>query len=186
MAVITTTFSPLPVSFPFINPYGEPLQWQTGIPRSELVFSVVDQDITLAGVGDTQRVIFNCTLPTGFAYVITEGNMRITGADFADWQNQAFSALSSEATTTPIWDSVFPMPGIDVTEGPTFGNVIYTSGVTNKIVIPAGGLNGRWRWKVDNLVTNGIAMKLTGFARALVFDRNQAQQWQVNTPLPVR
>jgi len=186
MAVVTTTLDPAPVRFPYINPYGQPLQWQTGIPREELVFSVVAEDIPIAAGGNTQRLVLNNILPPVDAYVLVEAKFAIDGVDFADWSTEAFSNLVSERLVTPVWSILLRCPGVDTLEGPSTGRVTFESQVSNKVLLSADAGGGQLRFKVDNNTADGAAMNVTSFVRFLVFERNQASQWSVNTPQPTR
>lgn len=186
MAIVTTTITPPGVRFPYINPYGQPLQWQTGIPREELIFAVKDEAVVVATGGDTQRIVLNNILPQVDAYVLVEAKWIVQSVDFADWSINAFSNLVSERLVTPQYSVHLQCPGLSVTEGPADGGVVYESAVSNKIILSADAGGGQLRFKVDNNTADGAAATVTSLVRFLVFDRNQAQQWSVNSPQPIR
>lgn len=186
MAVVTTSLTPTPARFPYANPYGPPGVWSTGIPREELIFTEIAAAIAVATGGNTQRLIINLNLPSTDAYVLVEANFSISGADADEWNAQAFSRLQSEASGVPIWSIDFQCPGLEVPEGATSGTRVYSSGVSNKVIVSAGTSGGLMFFKTDNNTADGSLMTVNLFARFLVFDRIQAQNFSVNTPTPTR
>lgn len=186
MAVITTTLTPTPARFPYINPYGPPEVWATGIPREELIFTALGEAIAVATGGNTQRLVVNMNLPAQDAYVLVEASLALSGADNDEWNVQGFSRLISERTGAALWAIMFPFPGIEVPEGASAGRKIYSSGVSNKVLLTKHPDGGQLVFKTDNNTADGSVMSFEIFARFLVFDRIQAQNYNVNSPVPTR
>lgn len=187
MATIDSAPTLAAVRAPFINQFGQPDVWATLVPRSELVFSALGFAITLSGVGDDQRVIINCDLPSGFAYVLMEASLSIDGAEADEWDTNAFCSLAdSAADVTAKWKKCLHAPGLLGNSAATSFTRCYVVSAASKIILPGPGLTGRLQLRTMNLTTNKAALVGTAYARFLLFDVNQAQFNAIHTPVPVR
>lgn len=187
MADILTTITVPGREFPYINPYGEPVQWQTPIPRSEIVFNVVNSAITLSGSGDTQRVLINCFLPTTYAYVLVSAGFVIEGALASQWSDNAYVNIADGTSNgTLTWKKYLQAPSLLASASVGQGLRAYrVDPGLSKIIIPLVDA-GKLEMISQDLNLNEAAINCSVFCRFLVFDRNQAQHWSVNTPIPTR
>lgn len=191
-ATISTTIAPAPIRFPYVNPLGEPAVWQTIIPRAELVFSAIDSSITLSGVGDDQRLFVHVDLPESFAYVFIEGSILIQGLDVDAWEANASYRIDSQiggglwAFTENSTSVLAQTNGLSASDNFTR---TYAIPAFKKIIIPGLASDSgvtRATFNVQNLTTNQAVALGTVFFRFLEFDRNQAQNFAINSPVPVR
>lgn len=187
MALTTTTFSPPGVQFPYIGIGVAAAQYITAIPSAEIVHTVRDEAITVAGSGNEQVVIITCDLPASFCYVLVESWFRITSDNADDWDQQAVANFTDSLTA-----SVVTMPLIydnDQLGRNSVAELSRTYGlktVPSKLIVPTSNDDARVTVKIFNVVQNGGVGVMKFYARFLRFDRNQAQYWQVNTPVLTR
>jgi len=185
MAVITTTIASTPRRNPFINPYGDLVSWNSPIPSAELFFAEVATILTAGAVGDSQRMVLNMDLPRSFGYVLVEGNFRISGVDGEDWDDNGSARVATEIVAPITWSSYLQCPSLFNPLGSAFGARAYRCDTINKLIVP-GKTDGTLEIKVNNLNLNGSECTVDSMFRFLVFDVNQAQNYQVNTPVPTR
>lgn len=189
MAIETTTVLLTESSVPYIGAAPTRVQWPTNIPRSEKIFTAINFAVTVASGGDTQAIIVTCVLPEGFAYVMLEGAVQLTGADIADWNPAVFATLD-DRTANPQLRDVYQVDRGGVASAGGAGAGLTTCyrclNCPTKMLIPSASPGGQNRWVLENLVVDGAAMTVICYFRFLVFDLNQAYYWAVNTPMPVR
>lgn len=191
MALITTTLNPLATPLPFIAPAPAIDLWNTPIPRGEIVFIESAAAITIAGVGDDQRLTINCNLPVGFGYVMAETNMMLTSSDAAQWEAVCGFRLRDENGGNHRWTihRRFEASATVITIGGSGKNRIYElvqNDPPRKMVICNLAAPGQLTVNVRNLTTNQAAGTLDFFTRFYQYDLNQAFRYAVNTPTLVR
>lgn len=190
MALITTTLTPLATQLPFIAPAPSIELWETQVPRGEIVFVEQAAAITIAGVGDDQKLQINCDLPRGFAYVLVGSNMMITGADVAQWQNNAsFRLRDSNDAASARWTihQRYQADSTVMTIGATLNKVYeLESKAVSKVILCNLSVPGQLKIQVRNITTDQAAGTVDFFARFFQYDLNQAFRWAVNSPVLVR
>lgn len=189
MAVVTSTVLLTESSVPYIGAAPTRDQWPTNIPRSEKIFTAINAAVTVAAGGDTQAIVMNQVLAEGFAYVMLEGAVQLSGADVADWNTAIFATLD-DTTANPRFRDIYQVDRGGVSSvgggGAALSTCYRCTSCPTKMLIPSTSPGGQNRWVLENIVPDGVAMTVICFFRFLVFDLNQAYHWAVNTPLPVR
>lgn len=190
MATTLTALTATQTIIPYVG--GANIDFQlTGIPRAEMIFSLSDAVITIAGSGEDQAVVITCTLPTQFAYVFAECsvlNFQIEDAtDIADWDDICVCRIRNQGKNA--WKYSFDMfsRGVYQTSTVNFDRSYHLANnhPLQKVIVPGTSCNLTLQF--FNPVIDGKAGIIQGFfCRFWVFDVNQAQQWPVNTPVPVR
>ncbi len=191
MALITTTYSVAAGNLildrqGYIG-YSDAERRFTSIPRGELSFSVKNGPITLSGVGDTQALDINCTLPPGFAYVLEDMSIfNLGGVDADAWGNFGECRIIN---TPPrgAWNQAFDLrsPGEYFQSGTTTAKSFFIPyNPFQKLIIPQGTCN--LFTSLFNDTTNQSAMTFSYLARFWIFDIEQALHQPVNWPIPVR
>lgn len=194
MATTSTTFTPGATLVPYIGPIPTQLLWDTIIPRAEILFTEKAGAVIAAAAGDDQRFLFDCIMPTGFAYAFQDFSMGIIGAeagDIDDWEDNANLTLRdsslSAADSTWIYQLGAEKAPAAAAISPTLDRGVYRSFAPylKKLIIPrpSGGI---LQFLAYNLTIDGGPITIEGFARFLQYDLNQAYRAIVNTPVPVR
>lgn len=197
MAIITTTLVPGPQRFPFIGQSPDMEQWTTEIPKAEILFAEVGTSITLAGVGDSQRLAIVCDLPVSYAYVYLGGTVMLretVAGDLANWDDEAEFFIDNSPSSVGAqgrwrWHQRMRKDPVGAISG---GSVTLVESVFQgdlelpKVIIPLPNDQVRLVFQVDNVSTNDAAMTTDFFFRFLQFDLNQAFFWAVNMPTLVR
>lgn len=185
MATTATLFTPTGKAFPFIGIGVAAAQLITPIPSAEFVFQIIGGTVTVAAGGEDQSILVNCNLPRSFCYVLVELTCRIESGDAADWLLASSCTLQDSAAEP---DTVIPI----VFENVSFGalgsgqRTYQAANVPSKLIVPLSVDNGVLATFFKNPVVDGVAGTLHFYARFLRYDRNQAQFWQVNTPVLIR
>lgn len=192
-------FEPIGKQFPFIGMGGAYAQPPYNfLPSAELIFTIVNGAVTVAAAGEDQSLMINCDLPRSFCYVLVDCSLFLDCRDADEWDQGTSSLLQNATTATP--DVIIP---VEISNDfLAFGSSsvgandvrIYTlKNRPSKVIVPTSALgaggptsNGRLRVFLGNTTIDGVAGIIHFHARFLVFDRNQAQHWQVNTPVLVR
>lgn len=188
MATTTTTVSPQPVPFPYSG-MPDVIGEKTGIPRGEISFSEPDGSIIVAESAELQRLNIRCCLPIGYAYVLREMHLSLSGADTADWSLFGHG-IWQDAETASIRKHVmaFPLfsPGVIPLETLTRSN--YRSvNIPKQVVLPVSTAEGPILIAtLVNPVADGTLMKFLFSARFLQYDIEQSFHYSVNSPAPVR
>lgn len=188
---VPTGFNPAPLLFAFTN-VGGAILVKTDIPRQEVIYSIVNGDIASGGGGDAQSVAIDCALPDGYAYAMSECWMSISGEDAEDWDPVAFSLFTdgegSDRTLAITPEGI--SHGFSGNDTGTFGPTVRTYNwpiVPKVLVLPVtkgGGVT--YRVKTANQTVNDTEMNLHFFARFWMYDIEQAHEYGVNVPTPVR
>lgn len=190
MALVTTTLTPPPSIFSYSG-MSDVVGVMTDVPRAEVHFTLDSGDVTLSGVGDTQRLIINCVTPQGYAYVMREVHFAMFADDIDDWGAIAWLGFQDgESAGTRSFRSPMEMfsDGTMVRGGGLTAARIWTpKAIVKQVVIPNDPKEGcLLEVFVNNNVTNGDAAIAFFSARLLQFDIEQANNFAVNNPSPVR
>ncbi len=186
MAIVTTSIIPTLTYFPWADRGGvieESIQ-----PVGELIANSRDEPVTLSGVGDTQELRWNWTLPPNNSYVCIDLtatiNIPAAANTWEDVNSLIFFDTTELAAQTFEW-------GI----GLISDGVAHQAGTVNqgKFYRPASPLptfqqnaGGSWQAAFVNLTTNEPAANFNGTARFLVYTIGQQYDAAVNTPLLIR
>lgn len=185
MPTTGTLFTPALKFFPFIG-LGPAAQVITPIPSAEVTFSVISGAITVAAAGNDQSIIVNCDLPRSFCYVLAECSMRISSNDGDNWDQECFTDLQ-DSQSAPIDVIPVRMNNLELSHASSASFArTYVAEPPNKVIVPLGVDDGRLSIFLQNVTIDGAVGSLRFYARFLRFDRNQAQFWQVNTPVLIR
>lgn len=189
MAQIQTTITPAARIFPFTG-LGETGQQRSMLPRAEVVFSGIDVAVTIAGAGDSQRLLIDCQLPLNFAYAIAECSLQLKSTDVVNWKPIGKLALQdSDATGRTFQTSV---------ELESRGTIEVVSSALARVWTPNRPLPrivmlqvpGEAQSRVDLSVSNATLDQAAGtaifYVRVLQYDITQAHSVLVNTPQLVR
>lgn len=187
MATTGTLFSLEGKPFPFIGIGVAAAQVITPIPSAEIVFQVVSGVITVAAGGLDQSIFINCNLPRTFCYVLVEVFFRIESADAGDWDAATVTTIEDSSSQATV---LIPLRLTNDSIGHTSTAIASRSysleTPITKLIVPLGPDDGKLSIFLQNDTIDGAAGILHFFARFLRYDRNQAQFWQVNTPVLVR
>lgn len=186
MAVTQTTLNPTPTRLPLIAPVGEPDIWWSQYPKAEIVFALAGAAVTVAGIGNTQRLVINCVLPSTFAYVLQDLTLNMTSAtDIDDWQSATLTNIRDG--NPPIWTQWLPFEGLSTGghAGITFKTWALTTPPTNKTLL---GINPdpRLQVTIDNPVITGEVAVANLFCRFYQYDLNQGYRTAINAPILTR
>lgn len=189
MANIQTVFAPDPVLFGFTGLPGGAQLDKTAYPRQEVLFKILDGDVTISGVGDTQDIAITCDLPQNFAYALSEIFLEIHGDDVATWDVAALGILQDGTNVGRTMNLCFEGLGKNVmfntsgSFGPLSRAYQFVS-IPQVILVPTDAPS--LKIKLGNDTTDQSAMNINFVARLLMFDISQAHSAQVNTPIPIR
>lgn len=188
MATTTTNLTPAAELFGFTGLPGA-LQERSAVPRQEVIFNIIDGDITVAAGGADQDLSITCNLPVNFSYALMEVHLAINGADAADWGNSALAIWTDGDATDRTIACLFEgtSKGVAGTSSSSFGALSRQYTFADKptvILLPAN--EPKLVLKVANSTIDGAAMNTHFMARMLMFDIDQAHHWEVNTPMPIR
>ncbi len=188
MATTATTVNLIGKPFPFIGIGIPAAQLPTHLPSAELNFSTEGtKSITVAGAGEDQSLFITCPLPRSFCYVLVEATMRIASVAGADWDQEAQSdlkdSISSPFMSIPV---LFDNPSIGHGSSTEVTRTYQVTLPPKKLIVPLAVDDARFGIKVFNTTIDGEVGTVEFYARFLRYDRNQAQFWQVNTPVYTR
>lgn len=182
MALITTTITPPPQIFGYSTVSGAAIA-DTNAPRGEVVFSANNEDITLAGVGDTQLAIMIMVLPQNYAYALVDLFLEMQAIDQEDWDTHALCVIN--ATENQGLKFNLESTGTSLFTG-TLQARSYSAPVLPKAVLRPVGMGTSVSINLSNRVTNGAASGLTLYARFLQYDVAQHHDVAVNLPILTR
>lgn len=188
MADVNSFFNPSEKGFKFI---GLPNinEFNSYVPRQEIIFGTESGSVTLSGVGDTQSLFFRNVLPAGFAYAMSELSCMIqdtVAGQLDDWKAPTCYITDSDAD-----------PGYKVGLTMRVDTTVLSSGLTKQVwqvesplkqlIIPRGQATDAFvQVGSFNASTNKAALTFWGYARFFQYNLNQAHYWAVNSPVPVR
>lgn len=184
MATTTTTVAMQGTTFPYIGP----TQGYLGVPVAELLFFQAAA-ITVAGSGEDQILNITMALPKGWAYVLSELNFEISGADAADWDDCVRCQIR-DSVASPSFSANLTLCSVP---GETWSTSTAIKGKTyqlldplKKTIISNQAGDGRVFLNVMNRVIDGAAGNTEIFCRLLRYSLEQAHHFSVNNPMPVR
>lgn len=188
MATTTTAFTLLGKPFPFIGIGVPAAQYITWIPSAELIFKVEDGAVVVAAAGADQILVIECPLPRTFCYVLVECSMSLRGATIDDWRQAASCVLidSSASDEKTAMRVVLENEKLANANTADFLRTYQVKNPPAKLVIPRFSDDALFNVTLFDPVIDGALASLDFYARFLRYDRNQAQYWQVNTPVLVR
>lgn len=181
MAVIATTFSPEFTVFPW---EGSPGQAESIRPIGELIANIRDGDVPLTGVGDSQLVRADVTLPVNFTYALTGASVNIITAGVPadnNWDALAsmiFFDTVSGGNQTMEWGIGWRSHG--VTSIDSNSAQMYCPGCPLPTFLQVGG--SLWQSRFTNPTTNDIEATFNMTFRFLMFTISQRFDSLVNTP----
>lgn len=185
MATTATLFTPGLKSFPYIG-IGPAAQVMSPIPSAEVTFSIISGAITVAAAGEDQSIFINCLLPRSFCYVLIECSMRISGIDADAWDQEAFADLQ-DSSSSPVDVIPVRMVNLQLSHNTSISKArTYVASPPSKVVVPLAIDDAKFSIYVQNTTIDDAVGSLRFFARFIRLDRNQAQFWQVNTPVLIR
>jgi len=172
MAIVSTSLTPDAQRLPLIGALGSQAQWVTQIPKAEIIFAEIGQNVTLSGPGDSQRLLINCILPPSYAYVFIEATVQLretVAGDLADWDDQ--SEFFIEPSPAGPWkfyskfskDSVGAFSGGSATLRESTYELI--SPPLRKVIVPNSSASPHLLFTVSNVVENQAAMATNFFFR---------------------
>lgn len=187
MATTATLFTLAGKPFPFIGIGVSAAQLITPIPSAEIVFNLILGTVTVAAAGEDQSVLVNCPLPRSFCYVLVELNMRMIGANAGNWGKGPMATLLDSASDPSTQISLQLENNQGGASSSAIGAFTYqVAHVPPKLIVPLEIDNALLQIFMQNSTIDGAAGTLDFYARFLRYDRNQAQYWQVNTPVLTR
>lgn len=188
MALVQTILSPAPVLFAYVGIGDVLITDRSAIPKSEVVFSGVGEDVTLSGAGDTQRCSINMSLPVNFAYALVDADMTLIGTDAAQWNGTAGLQIQNNNASPSQINHVQGISNGVIVEGarrtwgfnsPGFPKQIISPIVNSASFIFAQAL-------VENNTAEQVAMTCDFYFRWFQYDIEQAHHFAVNQALLVR
>lgn len=189
MATTATVFTLAGAAFPFIGIGIAPAQYITSLPSAEFTFMMDAGAVTVAAAGEDQSIEVICPLPRSFCYVLVECIMTLTSNAADDWDKACRAALNDSASVG-INRLAIPLQMTNTELGHssalTFQRDYQVKPVPSKLIIPQTQDNASLNVKLRNVVIDGNSGTLRFYARFLRYDRNQAQHWQVHTPVLIR
>ncbi len=165
------------------------------IPRAEIVYSYINEDIPAAGLTDIARLQIDIRLPQSYVYVLVDFALSILG-DNADLKAKIPTGL-----TWQLFDAVGAASMVQYSaEAIAIGGVLPVNdnaGLDSRLqysvphkpkvtwlLLP--GEEGRCLINLTADDVNTLAMQSSGYFRFLQYDVNQAHHWGVNTPTLTR
>lgn len=189
MATTLTQFTPQGRTFPFIGIGIPAAQFTTWIPSAEVIFVLPPSSaITVAAAGEDQEVRISCNLPRSFCYVLVESTLRVRGLDAADWDKAAHADLTDSAGSDDKTSIPLNYENVEVSHISTtlLARDYRLLDPPSKLIVPQANDDALLRVQSFNPTVDGAVGVVKFYARFLRYDRNQAQFWQVNTPILVR
>lgn len=188
MATTTSSFTPYARPHPWKG-ITDPAREFSAAPRGELRFSVDGGTVTAAAAGNDQRIAVTCNLPIGFAYTFAECFMRtnLAAADQGDWDTIAQIAyMNGSNTNDPDYVEIFfPQKMVSGTVSGTLN--LFDPPEMPKITLqPIGNEAASVQWNLYNLVIDGGAGALDFFARFYIYDYEQGNAYEMNSPALIR
>jgi len=189
MATTATTFNPAPTRTPFIS-QGIDLVG-TPVPRAELRFAIVGDEITAAASGESQSCLVVCSLPKGYAYYFMGCEIDLLETEAGDvvgWNADWRTYLLSSDTTGALRS----LSGIKCTGcvpyywSAALKGRIYQAAPIQRIIIPVYDTGAKYQCQNVNVALDGGPVTTYFTATFLQFDLNQAFHYALNTPQPVR
>lgn len=200
MAVTTTTLSVAAgtvelVHFPFSGMAEIPRD-RSDVPRASLVFSTNYATVPGAGAGNTQRLRVSMPFPLNFSYVITDVNYMIVGDTGGATNNFANVATlnvrqSKGPDGTFEYLQFFPMSLAFKAEAAALNAaqnqalLFCLDKAPRQVIIPRDSQDGLVI-EHQNATANDQDYSVQLYVRVLQYDVEQANNWAVNTPTPVR
>lgn len=188
MATVTTTITPAQTPFPFsgLRPGGPDVA-----PTRELR-CYAQTTIAAVGAGDNQYFTAHVTTPIGLCYALVDWGvvLRSAAGNNNNWPGELAVHVEDNATGTPTL--LYPLQA--------FNRAVAQSGTTNQeyryyslvhlpnmVFVPgSAGVGLAFRCSSYNETANDGAYTHFIFLRLLEYTLNQANDYRVNTPIPVR
>lgn len=181
MAVVTTAFAPEARIFPWAT-VSKPDD--TIVPRAEITFSVVGGAVTVSGVGDTQEVEVTCTLPRNYAYVLADLFYSVALSETNLWPASSSSLYRAQAGPPVLY--LEAMSENLVGGGNWLNMRSYRLDDKPTLLLKTPDSTAVLQSQIHNSNTAQPDAFLWYFARFYMYDFDQANRWEVNTPLLTR
>lgn len=189
MATVTTTVTSTLTRFPYSGPRND----ESIIPLAEIraAPSGGSTSVAATGAGDNQFVTQTITLPQNYAYALVDLEIEISGAGGGAAINfpQAIfcrfsNAASSASLLVPIEVYNHALARFASVNVPAY---VYSAARLPQLVMkPEAGDAAILELQAFNTTANDGAYTWISFARFLQYSLDQAFDYRVNTPLPVR
>lgn len=186
MALVVTTFTPLPELFSYSG-LPDVITERSQFPRGEVAFNIFAGAVDAPGAGDNARISIQMSLPPGYAYVLREAHYSLAASDTEDWEAVAPLTFDNASSGDATWQAPIEL----FSEAKGTSRRIYTKQSDLKqVVLPGGPTPGITSMLVSITHTNqnddGLAVTVFATVRFLQFDIEQAHHFEVNQATPVR
>ncbi len=189
MAITQTTLTPDPMVFPFLG-LGQLGLDRSNVPRSEIVFSGINEIVTLGGVGDEQRLDITCNLPQNFSYALAEFHADIStaGGTTNSWDVDAIAFLVDATGAGRSISVSMPVTANGVADDIVLPRVVYDIGkVMSAVLVPPPNTSGaKLGVTFNNDIQGAVGALVTFYIRFYQYDIEQAHHYSVNTPTLIR
>lgn len=181
MAIVTIALTDtVPVPLAWVLP-PSPVAIRSPIPRGLVIFAG-NGAVAAKSAGDETNLSIALTMPTGFAYLPRNVNIRFGSADLVE----LFETLGFGLYT------IARLPSTDLFNMVSPGQVISGAALAFKNWVPGAGAPKRLLEGDDTLTFTfsdmdagaSSAGNLFWFVDLYVFDTDQVDKWEVNTPIP--
>lgn len=189
MSVDVTVLTPAESIFPWDDSVDTPDLLKQVRPVGELRIVVRDGAVAIGGVGDSQEVRIDNTLPVNFSYVMKDASLLVTGAGLpaaSNWELQASMVYNHREDAAPTiiqWGLGWDSPGA-AGASTAFWNTIYRP--IAKLPSFQMTQGSQIQTRLTNLTTNDIAVTINYTLFFLVYTLNQRFDSNINTPLLTR
>lgn len=181
MAVVTVVIAdsqPIPIAWEL--PPG-PIALRSPIPRGLLVYEGT-AEIAIKGTSDQTSIIITTTVPSGFAYLPRNVMVQIESDDLVNDFNVDAIGFTQMARFSQVARFNMTSPGEAINGGTTAGK-IYAPGRGAQKLILLDGDSMSFRF-TDMSADASPAGDVRYFVEFYVFDVDQIDKWEINTPIP--
>lgn len=191
MAIVTVTvadLTPFPTQWA-IDPAGP--QQRSPIPRGVITFTGA-AEIAAKGAGDETSYILNLTMPLGFSYLPRRGHCGFRSDDLVEsWENNGAGQYNRSISMKA--PDALGSRGRTAFQMQSNGQAVIVAALAQRIWVPGVGapkllLGGGDVFSVflsDMTAGATIAGDMEHQWEFYVFDSDQVDKWQVNTPIPI-
>lgn len=161
------------------------------VPRGEVRFTLINGVIPAPAAGNDGVVTIDCQFPQNFAYVFGEMTLKIDSLLNNLWQNHGqilMLSSSPRATAAQQTFNTIQSPGSYMQLEGRSGEKIWTPVGNSQLTYKAdrNGANVSMSVQIGNPTEDHEAATANFFARFFIYDLEQANHYQVNSPTLVR
>ncbi len=191
MALVVSVITPDLKLFPLAGLQDIPRE-RSDVPRQQLIFSVLSSTVAGAGVGDNQGIRIDLALPQRFSYVFMDFFMLIRGASAG--VTNSFDSIGrvnlnddvSGGNRSYLMLRSCVSPGASPINGLLTKCYAYDGQLPSVVIAPPPGAAAQVTVEVTNSVDDDQDYVVQAAFRFMVYDINQTNHYQVNTPQLVR